>query len=530
MSEVRRRISRRAALGVIVTGLGVTGVAVARSHGAGESAPNRDTPRIMPSASMPSHERPPPGGVALKNVYDQTELEYSRRLSEQGRFDNDAGALAWDVAYALQSYLTMYRATLDSRYLSLFVSMGYRVLNARDTNRGLADFAGEVRPVWSSAAPYTAGWRDLVDITGTPLVRLRSVSGAASIHVRVQPQTSSESFDLTVSAAPDGPRETITGLSLDPSSRAYVVSILQQRSPTPCELSAVALPSPHAGAAAARADAGMMTMSRYAFAAHTGMIASPLAEFAALVGGDAQLGAPYGGPASDFLAAARDAVHAHDADWVLRDVAFGLYRFAREAPVRADGTYLPINQFLLMGRALTHLFVATGEPEYADKARSMMSVFRSELSPGPAPTWSYYWSKSKPFTGYSYRENISSYSPTMRPTNTLEDTGHGALDIECIVLGNRLGLGLGEYDMGRLARTFMQRIPRRVGGKLTGADSLAEKSGTSSYDLSLGRWAGLSAWDPDVLSFVRKILADPSRFPVRGETLASISTLAGLRP
>jgi hypothetical protein len=168
---------------------------------------------------------------------------------------------------------------------------------------------------------------------------------------------------------------------------------------------------------------------------------------------------------------------------------------------------------------MLHAFAATRDPLYADRAQRIIQTFRSDLS-ATVPTWPYYWSRSKPYTGYTAQEKVSMFSPRMSPNRAAEDTTHGALDIETAVLGNRLGLGPSAMEMKRLAASFLLRAiaPSRP-------HPSASAGGPPSNVLAIPRWVGLSHWNRGVYAQALHTFNQLQPQPNHAQVLASIGAL-----
>lgn len=479
----------------------------------------------------PRKPRPaPPSDFATPEAFDWVaERVVGPGGEETPSLTNDRGRLAWGTAYHLQARLAMFRATGDRRHLEALLERGEQVLAMRDDQRGVPDYQGLRRPVWSAAGSYTACWRDLVDEGGRPVLRVRSLAKGDEVSCSVRPGADGRGFDLAVRGAADDQVEELRGLSSDPASERYLVRQLLALAPTPLDLTAEDLRPAGAGEAVLQPDKGPMERYRYAFAVHTGMLVAPLAAAAVLIRGDAGLRSRYAGVATRFVDASEAAMQAHDADWTSYGDA-AVYAFGRGAPVRGDGTPLPHNQYLAAARAHMHLARAVDDPVHRRRARSMLAVFWSDLSAGVSPVWPYYWSASASARGYTADSGISGYSPAQQPNRAVEDTSHGALDVECLVQGHRSGFGDRSSDLRRLASTFLQHVARRTSsGEPTSADVLAARSAAGSYDESVPRWAVLAPWDRRVWDFGRRLMNERPPLEPDQVTLTAVAALVSQR-
>lgn len=464
-------------------------------------------------------------------TYDWAHQTFKDRQRTQSPSQaNDSGELAWGEAYVMQSYLTMYRATGDVRYLDLCAEAVDRIVGLRDRERGVTDYRARSGPVWSASGRYTTSWADLVDPNGRSLVRVRSaLSDDRALRIHVQAKAGRR-FDLAVSS-PDSVEEKHAGLSLDAADPRYIIGALIKRSPTPTLLTAIDLRVART-AQVVRTSTTTMRRFRYAFAVHTGMIAAQLLDFRREATQQAALVKRYQDIADRSLEVAQEAVHSHDPDWRTAEAqpVLGGYLFPHGAPVANDGTHLPHNHNLAMAQAQAQLFVQTGASEYRERLQTILRTFEFDMSPGPVPTWPYYWSRSHAYEGYGPADYISSYTPRQSGYRAREDTSHGALDIEAITTCHRLGLSQDRARMERLATTFMMRVARRSGdGALTTADSLDPAARLGTHDLAAPRWIGLSPWNRSVYNFAADLYQAKQPQPTHGQILTSIANLVAYR-
>ncbi len=225
----------------------------------------------------------------------------------------------------------------------------------------------------------------------------------------------------------------------------------------------------------------------YCYAVHSGMIASPMVEFAVLVQ-EAGLGRElaYDGvsfqqKADTYVQAGRDTAAVHDDEW---DGA-GYYVF------RPDATFLPyagkdqpLNQSNALGRLLLLLHDATGDPAYLDKATKLAQRFKAQISTGSHGE--YVWN----YWGGAYA------SPG-------EDISHAAINVEFAVMAAERGIVFAAADLEAFAHTFLANVYRDdgtfsdfVGGGTTNG---------SSYRAQAGRWLPLSPARTSIYAALRDL-------------------------
>lgn len=179
------------------------------------------------------------------------------------------------------------------------------------------------------------------------------------------------------------------------------------------------------GWSATRYSADEQSSMRYAV--HTGMICSPLAEFAVLCLDDAGLQLKFGDIVQelvrvlpDFAAALDDEFVEHDMDPLsITQEDEGYYIFPKGSPFHLDGANVPFNQQNQMGIFLISLYNITGEHSYLDKALKLGRVFKRNLIETDGMyEWHYSWGKAS--IGWTAEEDIS--------VNTLSYAGHDGYD------------------------------------------------------------------------------------------------------
>ena len=225
----------------------------------------------------------------------------------------------------------------------------------------------------------------------------------------------------------------------------------------------------------------------YCYAVHSGMIASPMVEFALAVKASGLQeeptydGSTFGQKAELYVQEAEKTAAFHDDEW---DDA-GYYVF------RADATFLayagkdqPLNQSNALGRLLLLLSDATGNPEYETKAQKLAQRFKSQLSTGAggAYLWNYW--------GGTYA------SPG-------EDVSHAAINVEFAVMAADRNVVFGASDVEAFARTFVGNVA--VDGS-TFSDFVGGGSQNGdSYRAQVGRWLMLSRARTSIYAYVRDL-------------------------
>jgi len=225
----------------------------------------------------------------------------------------------------------------------------------------------------------------------------------------------------------------------------------------------------------------------YCYAVHSGMIASPIVEFAVLVNESglgrelAYDGVSFQQKAEAYVQAGRETAAVHDDEW--NDAGYYVFR--------PDATFLPyagkdqpLNQSNALGRLLLLLHDATGDPAYLNKAAKLVQRFKAQISTGSHGE--YLWN----YWGGAYA------SPG-------EDISHAAINVEFAVMAAERGIVFGLADIEAFAHTFLANVYRDdgtfsdfVGGGTTNG---------SSYRAQAGRWLPLSPARTSIYAALRDL-------------------------
>lgn len=238
----------------------------------------------------------------------------------------------------------------------------------------------------------------------------------------------------------------------------------------------------------------------YCYAVHSGMIATPIALFAALVAEHhlerevAYDGATFGAKAASYTAAAVETVAFHEREWTGRT-----YRFPDDATFLATaGDIVPLNQANALGRLLLVLSDLTDDPLFLDHATALAEEFQADIA--VSADGSYLWN----YAGGSY----------VAPG---EDISHAAINVDFAVEAERRGVVFDAADLEGFASTFVVRVHQsdhtladRVGGGV---------GGTASYEPQGALWAPLTARRAEVYTALRDLY--DSDYPASGTTSAS---------
>lgn len=322
---------------------------------------------------------------------------------------NDGGSLAWGSSYALMSFLVMFEATGDVRYLKQLSFVADGVLDQRDNVRGVKDYRGESKPCWQAT-----NYGD-----GVP----------------------------------------------------------------------------------------------YCWAAHSGMIAYPLAELALIVARNPEVGRALAwdgetlkSKADTYLTAAKDAAACHDSDWRNDGSDRGYYVIAADASFTSLASKpLPLNMMAAMGRLHIALAAVTDDPVHQERARRLANGYLG-------------WMRTTPTGGYAWNYLPESYRAPG------DDISHAAINVGFAARAAREAIVFGEDHLERLGKTAFDQVyidTRTVYDRVGGSGT----TNASGYRPQFGRWLVLDNVDWRLHAAVRATLS-PYETTTSGSILLGFALLA----
>jgi hypothetical protein len=219
---------------------------------------------------------------------------------------------------------------------------------------------------------------------------------------------------------------------------------------------------------------GSYTDNYYIYAVQTGLIVTPMAQFAAIVKKDPAL-TEYGARANEYLQAAKDAIAVHD----MRDKPQYLDVNSRWYE-DATSMYLdrPVNMNLAQGSAMLAIYEASGDRVYLDKATKIANYFKKYLTVDRT-TNSYFW---------KYYPNSPKYG------SVIEDISHSTWCVEFINLAYRNGI-FSDSDMQKFANTASKVLVKSDGTIARYLDG----NGTASDPGQLAHWLWFEPWAPSLI-------------------------------
>lgn len=224
---------------------------------------------------------------------------------------------------------------------------------------------------------------------------------------------------------------------------------------------------------------------RYAWAVHTGMIAAPMARFAAVVRQDPALRRTWGEDASRILQAAGEAVAVHDTDY-------------RPGPGDNEGhlyslylkKHLPLNMQNALARAWLAIDDANDSPKYHERIARLAQFLKNRLR--AMSDGSYVWAYWPPLEGRA---------------ESFEDISHAAINVDFMILCRESNIVFGAEDLVRLERTLLQRVllaDDRVCDTVGGGDKF------NKYPAAVLRWGRLGRHFPAVHERLVRYIRSPA--------------------
>lgn len=457
-----------------------------------------------------------------RSLFDQIDRHVT---GEGGAKVGLGGDLAWGESYVMLSYLEMYEATKDTRYLEKLVEHADQVLKQRDDQRGFRDYSGRSRPAWSVSDKYTVAELVLKGRGGADVLRFRSTRYAFNDQTRIQVTTrpGSDTFDLVLDNPHWKTHEEFAGVSLDrdkpecverkvnacswvaldrhilcgeQGSTLVTVEILGDSKEVPC-----------AGPDGKPLNGRAIPMEPLAMAYHgySGQTTYPMLAFAWLVKKDAGLGKRFGKTAEHYVAEAVRVFKDAEEEW--RDgpqEGEGYYITGqRGCPFWSDGVGKAFNYQCSLGRSLIRLAQLTGDAHWEQHAKAIARLFKRHLrlNENGAYVWDYWWGAAE--KGWTREDSPSFNTPTWKGYPTIEDVSHGHLDIDFVCLCAEAGWVFDARDMRRFADTFLKNVVDK--NKWTMNDRVDGKSAWGQHDAVAGGWCGLAVWEPEVARCVRRI-------------------------
>ena len=220
---------------------------------------------------------------------------------------------------------------------------------------------------------------------------------------------------------------------------------------------------------------------RFAWAVHTGMLAAPMAGFAATVGRDPALKDRFGADAARLLRATEESVAAFAGEY-------------RDGPGADEGhmvcpylgKHLPLNMQNALARAWIAIDDATGRPDHRERIERLARFMKNRLRAGPdgSSVWGYW----PPLTGED---------------KAFEDISHASINVDFLVLCHERGIVFDRGDLAAVESTLLRLV-------LLADDRVGDRAGPNvkfnTYADAVLRWGRLGRHRPAVQTRLESFL------------------------
>lgn len=224
---------------------------------------------------------------------------------------------------------------------------------------------------------------------------------------------------------------------------------------------------------------------RFAWAVHTGMLAAPLARFAAAVGKFPALRDRFGPDATRLLRAAEESIATFDADY-------------REGPGTGEGhlvcpylgKHLPLNMQNAIARAWIAIDDAQGSTAHRERVERLARFLKNRMRTGPegAAVWSY-------------------WPPLSGEDKAFEDISHASINVDFLVLCHERGIVFDRADLAAVESTLLRLV-------LLADDKVGDRVGPNvkfnTYADAVLRWGRLARHSPAVRERLLTFLDSPA--------------------
>jgi hypothetical protein len=383
------------------------------------------------------------------------DLNETLLANQQGKpVDNIAGGIAWGLSYQMDAYLDMFETTGEATYLNDFIDLADRVLSARADKTGTLDYRGRITFGWPSGGHYTLGVPVVLeDARGKPSIRLRTIARSHNdkTAIAVLAASKENKFHLLVidNRIENEPKEIL-------HEDLTLKSVEEQVNPSPGETGLIevqvvgdSVPAPKE---AFTSETEIMTFHGH----HTGKIVIPFARFCALVLGQGK--SPEHIPkAREYLSEMRATMAEHDQFYVDKG-DWGYTIFEKGSPFWCDGAPEVHNTLSCSGDAYLHLYRATGEPFFLERASELATLIRDHHIENPDGTWMFYYWWGLMHEGWGEEDEVSENLPFLEGYKTPEDLSHFQLSLRFMLDCQEDGLVFTEGDLRKWAKTFRERM------------------------------------------------------------------------
>ncbi|MGA2622481.1 MAG: hypothetical protein ABSF91_01385 [Bacteroidota bacterium] len=210
--------------------------------------------------------------------------------------------------------------------------------------------------------------------------------------------------------------------------------------------------------------------------------------------------------ARQYLTEAEAVMKAHIADeWNEKTQHFYL---PKGSPAWSDGVNVPHNYEAQAGSAFIQLNHLTHNDYYRRLAQTIATNLKRDLSVvGDAYLW-YYWG-GQGYSGWKKEENVSVNTVAFSGQKTVEDVGHGSLEVSFILDCVHEGIVFKEDDVHLLVNTFDRKINKQT----YLAHDVAGNGGSKDEQWTAYRWLLLIEYDSSMYPVFYKFLYQGAKLP-----------------
>ena len=395
----------------------------------------------------------------------------------------DGGQLGWAESVVLDSYVKMYHATANRKWLEKVVDHVDRILASAVDPDG-DGYVGWPTRRYSIATVRTSALNNRGTATIAPTeARITDVDTVATV--------SEGDYVLETDA---------TGgyALLDQRSRRVVARGVYRGGQPIRGLTGVTVTVSGAPEPGDKFGIEVRGPEALEYAVHEGMLLHPIALFIEAVARDYAFDPTLSQRAAAYTRFMADNfLRKQERWWLELPDGSGAYRATDSWSERTPNRVLPHNQYLALGRVWLVMKDLAPQGLYLERATAMARNFHGSLRvTGSGYTWSYAdWTREG-------REN----------TSVAEDTSHGHIDVGFAVEAWKRGVVFSKDDILRLSRTFLDQMWNGSLEKPSIGSRVNTKTGSSSTWVD---WIDLSLVEPavfDVTLALYRYAGSPPRY------------------
>ncbi|MFO0705019.1 MAG: cell wall-binding repeat-containing protein [Candidatus Andersenbacteria bacterium] len=507
----------------------------------GESGSNEADPRYRSTSTRESDKT---------NFLHNTVRDLDAALFGGEAWSNNTNAanLRWDQGFMFESYLDMYRATKDTRWLAKIVDQADNVWANCTDNPATPGSTDDGYCGWTTSRYARAMVKPSVgtsgngvtfkvlDSAGTPVNGDLGIYGPGNadgllskkLELRFTSPSKYDVWDVTGTPVALATNVTYAGAGLTPqtlddptieSAVNYDVKVYFC-----CNQSQNEYP---VGGDVYKIETKAKKQLEYENI--EGGLLAPLIEFAVEVLGDPTLqGLPVAG--STYLAKAQDYITKVDTEiypkWepyfktsgssIWAGGPGGVYRWPTDEQYAIPGNTLPVNQSADLAQLWVRMYQATGDTKYKTRAKQVADWFKSKLEVRTATDGQsfFYWRYYYPALSTDAWQDVIS-----------EDVNHGGVVIKFVEAAREAGITFTDSDLALFGRTFSSQLWKPSTGSINWYLDGTLSASVASRIYYFHSWAELPG-NTDVAKLVYEAYANNSYSSVTGVVYQMMSDAA----